>query len=140
MNDQNLLNQEVISMPRIGDTAPDFEAVTTKGNIKMSEFAKDKWTVMFSHPADFTPVCNAYFLPLPFFSSADMFTTLNRAFEKLVSTVEVLSVDPSFTTITSKFGWFWFSWGFVRWMGESFPSHMCHGRFQPPARRVRRTP
>ena len=44
-------------MPRIGDTAPDFEAVTTKGNIKMSDFAKDKWIVMFSHPADFTPVC-----------------------------------------------------------------------------------
>jgi peroxiredoxin (alkyl hydroperoxide reductase subunit C) len=45
------------SMPRIGDLAPDFEAVTTKGKIKFSEFAKDKWIVMFSHPADFTPVC-----------------------------------------------------------------------------------
>ncbi len=44
-------------MPRIGDMAPDFEAVTTKGTIKMSDFAKDKWIVMFSHPADFTPVC-----------------------------------------------------------------------------------
>ena len=53
-------NQEmpqVNSMPRIGDNAPDFEAVTTKGKIKFSEFAKDKWVVMFSHPADFTPVC-----------------------------------------------------------------------------------
>jgi len=49
--------QQVNIMPRIGDTAPDFEAVTTKGDIKMSEFAKDKWTVLFSHPADFTPVC-----------------------------------------------------------------------------------
>lgn len=44
-------------MPRIGDDAPDFEAVTTKGKIKFSEFAKDKWVVLFSHPADFTPVC-----------------------------------------------------------------------------------
>ena len=44
-------------MPRIGDQAPDFEAVTTKGNIKFSDFAKDKWVVLFSHPADFTPVC-----------------------------------------------------------------------------------
>ncbi len=44
-------------MPRIGDQAPDFEAVTTKGTIKFSEFAKDKWVVLFSHPADFTPVC-----------------------------------------------------------------------------------
>ena len=49
--------QELTVMPRIGDIAPDFSAVTTKGMIKMSDFAKDKWIVMFSHPADFTPVC-----------------------------------------------------------------------------------
>ncbi len=48
---------EVAQMPRIGDPAPDFEAMTTKGKIKLSEFAQDKWIVMFSHPADFTPVC-----------------------------------------------------------------------------------
>ena len=44
-------------MPRIGDQAPDFEAVTTKGKIKFSNFIKNSWTIMFSHPADFTPVC-----------------------------------------------------------------------------------
>jgi len=44
-------------MPRIGDLAPDFKALTTKGPIQFSDFAKDKWVVMFSHPADFTPVC-----------------------------------------------------------------------------------
>lgn len=49
--------QQLNSMPRIGDNAPDFEANTTKGKIKFSEFAKDKWIIMFSHPADFTPVC-----------------------------------------------------------------------------------
>ena len=48
---------KVNTMPRIGDIAPDFEAVTTKGKIKLSEFATDKWLVLFSHPADFTPVC-----------------------------------------------------------------------------------
>lgn len=48
---------EITSMPRIGDQAPDFEAVTTTGKIKLSDYAKDKWIVMFSHPADFTPVC-----------------------------------------------------------------------------------
>ena len=48
---------QVNTMPRIGDMAPDFEAVTTKGKIKFSQFAKDKWTLLFSHPADFTPVC-----------------------------------------------------------------------------------
>lgn len=50
-------NNAVYSMPRIGDTAPDFTAVTTKGTIKFSDFAKDQWIVLFSHPADFTPVC-----------------------------------------------------------------------------------
>jgi peroxiredoxin (alkyl hydroperoxide reductase subunit C) len=50
-------NNEFYTMPRIGDQAPDFEAMTTKGRIKFSDYAKDKWVVMFSHPADFTPVC-----------------------------------------------------------------------------------
>lgn len=45
------------NMPRIGDKAPDFEAVTTIGKIRLSDYAKDKWLVLFSHPADFTPVC-----------------------------------------------------------------------------------
>ena len=50
--------QETINvMPRIGDIAPDFEAVTTTGKVKFSDFAKDRWIVLFSHPADFTPVC-----------------------------------------------------------------------------------
>lgn len=49
--------ETINTMPRIGDQAPDFEAVTTKGKIKFSDYAKDKWVVMFSHPADFTPVC-----------------------------------------------------------------------------------
>ena len=48
---------QVTTMPRIGDQAPDFKAVTTKGTLQLSDYAKDKWIVMFSHPADFTPVC-----------------------------------------------------------------------------------
>jgi len=45
------------SMPRIGDMAPDFEAVTTTGKLRFSEYNKGSWVVLFSHPADFTPVC-----------------------------------------------------------------------------------
>ncbi|MBW7840401.1 MAG: peroxiredoxin [Chitinophagaceae bacterium] len=44
-------------MPRIGDQAPDFEALTTTGNLKFSDYNKDSWVLLFSHPADFTPVC-----------------------------------------------------------------------------------
>ena len=53
----NVVMDKVQVMPRIGDQAPDFEAVTTTGKIRFSEFAKDKWVLLFSHPADFTPVC-----------------------------------------------------------------------------------
>ena len=42
---------------RLGDTAPNFKAVTSKGDIDFYEFLGDSWGVLFSHPADFTPVC-----------------------------------------------------------------------------------
>ena len=71
-------------MPRIGDQAPDFEALTTKGKIRFSEFAQDKWVVMFSHPADFTPVCT---------TEMSGFATRKGKFEALNPELIGLSID-----------------------------------------------
>lgn len=49
------------TMPVIGEPAPDFEAVTTHGPIKLSDYI-GQWVVLFSHPADFTPVCTTEFM------------------------------------------------------------------------------
>ena len=49
------------SLPRLNEPAPQFEAVSTQGPIKLSDY-KGKWVVLFSHPADFTPVCTTEFV------------------------------------------------------------------------------
>lgn len=49
------------TIPRINEPAPDFEAKSTQGQLKLSDF-KGKWVVLFSHPADFTPVCTTEFV------------------------------------------------------------------------------
>lgn len=48
-------------LPQIGAKAPNFEAETTFGNIKLSDY-KGKWVVLFSHPSDYTPVCTTEFI------------------------------------------------------------------------------
>jgi peroxiredoxin (alkyl hydroperoxide reductase subunit C) len=62
------------SMPILGEPAPDFEALTTSGVIKLSDL-KGKWVIMFSHPADFTPVCTTEFMA--FSGVADELKSLN---------------------------------------------------------------
>ena len=54
--------QQQFSMPRIGDKAPEFKAITTQGNINFPSDFEGKWTILFSHPADFTPVCTSEFM------------------------------------------------------------------------------
>ena len=53
--------REEIRFPRVGEVAPSFEAVTTHGTLRLEDF-KGSWLVLFSHPADFTPVCTTEFI------------------------------------------------------------------------------
>lgn len=53
---------EITRMPLIGDKAPEFTAKTTMGEINFPQDYKGKWVVLFSHPADFTPVCTTEFM------------------------------------------------------------------------------
>jgi len=71
-------------MPRIGDMAPDFKANTTYGTLQFSEYNKNSWVILFSHPADFTPVCTTEMSG--FAQRSDEFAALNT---KLIG----LSID-----------------------------------------------
>ena len=66
---------EYFQMPLIGDKAPEFEAVTTQGKINFPQDYNGKWVILFSHPADFTPVCTTEFMT--FGSMIDEFDALN---------------------------------------------------------------
>ncbi len=58
-----MTTEMVGNMPRILTEAPDFEAKTTQGVLRLSDFTnKGKWVMLFSHPADFTPVCSTEFM------------------------------------------------------------------------------
>jgi peroxiredoxin (alkyl hydroperoxide reductase subunit C) len=54
--------EQTVSMPRIGDKAPAFKAITTQGAINFPDDYNDQWVILFSHPADFTPVCTSEFI------------------------------------------------------------------------------
>lgn len=53
--------ETIVPMPRLNEPAPAFEAKTTHGVRKLEDY-KGKWLVLFSHPADFTPVCTTEFM------------------------------------------------------------------------------
>jgi len=78
------------TMPRIGEKAPAFRAMTTQGEINFPEDYSGKWKILFSHPADFTPVCTTEFMT---------FATRQKEFEALNCQLVGLSVDGLFSHI-----------------------------------------
>jgi len=83
------MDQPSISLPRLNQPAPDFQANTTHGPKKLADF-KGKWLVLFSHPADFTPVCTTEFVE---------FARHSADFKKLNTELLGLSVDAIFSHI-----------------------------------------
>lgn len=79
-------------MPRIGDQAPEFRAMTTKGKLNFPGDYKGYWKILFSHPADFTPVCTTEFIA---------FAKMQEEFDKLNTKLVGLSVD----SLSSHIAW-----------------------------------
>ena len=84
------VENNVVSMPRIGDQAPSFTAVTTQGEINFPADYSGSWVILFSHPADFTPVCTSEFMT---------FATLEEKFAKVNTKLVGLSVDGLYSHI-----------------------------------------
>ena len=81
---------EIIAMPRIGEKAPEFKAVTTQGEINFPSDYQGKWVILFSHPADFTPVCTSEFMT---------FAHMEKQFDDANCKLVGLSVDGLYSHI-----------------------------------------
>ncbi|MEW5812908.1 MAG: peroxiredoxin [Actinomycetota bacterium] len=77
-------------MPRIGDTAPSFTAMTTQGDINFPADYVGRWVILFSHPADFTPVCTSEFIT---------FASMQQEFAEYNTALVGLSVDGLYSHI-----------------------------------------
>lgn len=84
------VQKEITPMPRIGEKAPEFKAITTQGEINFPSQYKGKWVILFSHPADFTPVCTSEFMT---------FASLSKEFKDLNCELVGLSVDGLYSHI-----------------------------------------
>jgi len=79
-----------VSTPRIGEKAPSFKAVTTQGDINFPDQFAGSWVILFSHPADFTPVCTSEFMT---------FASLEQRFAEVNCKLVGLSVDGLYSHI-----------------------------------------
>lgn len=79
-------NLNTISMPALGAKAPEFIAITTMGEISFPHDYAGKWVILFSHPADFTPVCT---------SEIAIFAAMQDEFHKMNAELLGLSVDSN---------------------------------------------
>ncbi len=84
------MTDEMNRIPLIGEVAPSFQAETTMGNISFPDDYKGKWVILFSHPADFTPVCTTEFMT---------FASMQEDFRKLNCELIGLSIDSTFSHI-----------------------------------------
>lgn len=82
--------EEVVRLPLINDPAPAFRAKTTMGELNFPEDYKGKWVILFSHPADFTPVCTTEFMT---------FATMQEEFRELNTELIGLSIDSLYAHI-----------------------------------------
>ena len=89
------MNEEINTIPALGDKFPEIEAQTTQGKKVFPKDLKGKWTVLFSHPADFTPVCTTEFIA---------FNKRYNKFKKINTQLIGLSVDQVFSHIK------WLEW------------------------------
>ncbi len=77
-------------LPLIGDAAPEFTAKTTQGEVHFPSDYKGKWVILFSHPADFTPVCTTEFMT---------FASMQQEFKELDTELLGLSIDSMYAHI-----------------------------------------
>jgi len=102
MNDATQTTPTTPRIPLIGEPAPAFRAMTTQGEINFPADYKGKWVILFSHPADFTPVCTTEFMT---------FARIEPELEKLNCKLIGLSIDSHYShiawlrTIKEKIEW-----------------------------------
>lgn len=90
MEHENAVTEQPMTMPLIGDRAPEFKAVTTNGEMNFPQDYEGKWVILFSHPADFTPVCTTEFMT---------FASMQEEFKELNTELVGLSIDGVFSHI-----------------------------------------